>query len=53
MYLDILNEINEYDIKEFDEPTFNDPVSNSVLEQFVKESRIALQYTPLDFFLVY
>jgi len=51
MYLDILREINAYDIKEFDEPVFKVPVPESEIYQFVKESRMALQYTPCDEYL--
>jgi len=48
MYLDLLKEMNDFNIKELNKPMFHNPLSESAIVKFKKESQMALQYTPCD-----
>jgi len=48
MYLDDLKLINEFYIKKYNEPQFNEPALKDKINSFIKESQMALQYTPDD-----
>lgn len=48
MYLELLKTFNNIVLKEYNQAIFNEPVSTQELNKFIKESQLALQYTPND-----
>jgi len=51
MYLDLIKQINEYELREYSEKAIVEPITVNELNNFIKECGVILQYVPCDDFI--
>ncbi len=48
MYIDLIKEINGYEVKEYNQSRFKEPLTEDEIEKFSNESLTILNYIPCD-----